>query len=234
MNRTQEAYDRWARTYDTDRNPQTAMEEADVLALVAPSAGERILDAGCGTGRYCRLFRELQAYVIGVDFSDSMLAIARKALPDIEFHRVNLTKPLPFAEGTFDKINCAQTLKHLADLGPTLKEFTRTLRPDGTITFSVAHPDMNWENYDLSYTPSFILSQEADIYPHRFCDYFEAITQAGLTLATFRQIPVDDRIKGYLAPESFAVVKGRYQVAIFHLRKEVEPLRSPNVAERAM
>ena len=93
------------------------MEEADVLALVAPSAGERILDAGCGTGRYCRLFRELQAHVVGVDFSDAMLAIARKALPDIEFHRMDLAKPLLFADETFDKINCAQTPSNIL---PTL------------------------------------------------------------------------------------------------------------------
>ena len=84
---------------------------------------------------------------------------------------------------------------------------------------------MNWENYDLSYAPTFILSQEADIYPHRFCDYFEAIAQAGLTLAAFRQIHVDHRIKDYLTPESFAVVKGRYQVAIFHsLLGQIPPL----------
>ena len=221
MNRTQQAYNRWAGTYDTDRNPQTTMEEADVLALVAPAAGEYILDAGCGTGRYCRLFRELQAQVVGIDFSGAMLVIARQALPDIEFHHMDLTQPLLFADGAFGKINCAQTLKHLADLRPPLKEFARVLKPDGTITFSVAHPDMKWENYTLSYVPSFILSQESDIYPHRFCDYFEAIAQAGLTLAAFRQIPVDHRIKDYLTPESFAAVKGCYQVAIFHLQKAV-------------
>ena len=222
MNRTQHAYDRWARTYDRDRNPQTAMEEADTLALVAPSAGERILDAGCGTGRYCRLFREFQADVVGIDFSDEMLDIAKKTLPDVAFHHMDLTRPLLFDAASFDKVNCAQTLKHLADIRPALKEFSRVLKPGGALTFSVAHPDMNWDDYELSHTPSFILSQEADIYPHRFCDYFEAIAQAGLRLAEFRQITVDHRIEDYLTPESFAAVKGRYQVAIFHLRKGAE------------
>ena len=222
MNRTQHAYDQWARTYDIDWNPQTAMEEADVLALVAPSAGERILDAGCGTGRYCRLFREFQADVVGIDFSDAMLDIAKKALPDVTFYHMDLTKPLLFDAASFDKVNCAQTLKHLADTRPVLKEFARVLKPGGVFTFSVSHPDMNWDDYELSYTPSFILSQEADIYPQRFCDYSEAIAQAGLKLAEFRQVPVDHRIKDYLTPESFAAVKGRYQVAIFHLRKGVE------------
>ena len=147
--------------------------------------------------------------------------MARTALPATEFHCADLTKPLPFCNEVFDKVNCAQALKHLRDIRLTLKEFARVITSGGTITFSVTHPDMNWEDYELSFEPSFILSSESGIHDHRFCDYFEAIAMAGLRLAEFRQVSVDESIRKYLTAESFEKVRGRYQVAIFHLTKPI-------------
>jgi ubiquinone/menaquinone biosynthesis C-methylase UbiE len=219
MSRTRDAYDRWSATYDSDPNPQKALEETIVVELVSPEPGDRILDAACGTGRYCRLFQDRGADVIGVDFSEGMLCVARTALPSIEFHYADLTSQLPFSDGEFGKINCAQALKHLPDIRLVLKEFARLIASGGTITFSVTHPDMNWDGYQLSYSPSFILSNESEIHHHRFCDYFEAIGMAGLKLVGFQQVPIDERTKEYLTIESFQKVKGRYQIAIFHSTK---------------
>jgi ubiquinone/menaquinone biosynthesis C-methylase UbiE len=217
MNRTRDAYDRWSSAYDGDPNPQTVLEEASVVELVSPSPGDRILDAACGTGRYCRLFRERGADVVGVDFSEGMLGVARSRLPGVEFHWADLASSLPFPDGDFNKVNCAQALKHLPDVCRALREFSRVLRAGGTLTFSVTHPEMNWAGYELSFSPSFVLSAESDIYPHRFCDYFEAIATAGLRVADFRQMPVGERIRQYLTAESYEQVKGRYQIAVFHL-----------------
>lgn len=215
MNRNMAAYDLWSTTYDVDPNPQTLLEQSDVLRLVAPQAGEYILDAACGTGRYCRLFQEKGAYVTGIDFSNGMLQVARKQMPYIEFLCHDLTKDFPFRDESFDKVNCAQAFKHLPDIRRPVSEFTRILKPLGTITFSVTHPEMNWEGYELSFQPSFILSAESDIYPHKFQDYFEAIDCAGLQLSAFCQVPISEKIQKYLTPDSFQKVKGRFQIAIF-------------------
>lgn len=210
MDRTRKAYDCWSVTYDSDPNPQTVLEEASVVELVSPSPGDRILDTACGTGRYCRLFRERGADVIGIDFSDGMLRMARTALPQVAFHWADLPTSLGFPDNAFTKANCAQALKHLPDIRPTLSEFAREVTAGDTITFSVTHPDMNWQDYELSRSPSLMLSAESDIYHHRFCDYFEAIEMAGLRLVEFRQVPVAECIKAYLTAESFQKVQGRY------------------------
>jgi ubiquinone/menaquinone biosynthesis C-methylase UbiE len=216
MCRTRNAYDRWSATYDSDPNPQTALEEDCVVDLVSPKPGDRILDAACGTGRYCRLFQNRGAEVIGADFSEGMLCIARNAFPGVRFYHADLALPLPFSDGEFGKINCAQALKHLPNIRSALKEFARVIASGGTVTFSVTHPDMNWDGYQLSYSPSFILSNESEIHHYRFCDYFEAIDMAGLKVIEFRQLPIDEKIKEYLTIESFQKVRGRYQIAIFH------------------
>jgi len=231
MNRTGAAYDRWAASYDEDSNPQTVLEEPTVMELVSPSRADRILDAACGTGRYCRLFHEQGAEVVGVDFSPGMLHVARSRLPTIDFQEVDLTRPLPFRDGAFGKINCAQALKHLPDIRPALREFARVIAPGGAVTFSVTHPDMLWEDYELSSPPSFTLSSESDIHHHRFCDYFEAIAMAGLRLAEFRQVPVNESIREYLTAQSFEKVKGRCQIAVFQLTKPLVEQGAPANAD---
>ena len=47
----QTGYDLWSPTYDETPNPVVAIDARYTLGLLAAQAGERILDAGCGTGR---------------------------------------------------------------------------------------------------------------------------------------------------------------------------------------
>ena len=82
--RTRSSYDAWARTYDRDPNPQTALEFTPVLEALRARPGEEVLDAACGTGRYTLPLHQLGASVIGCDFSREMLAVARERLPEVE------------------------------------------------------------------------------------------------------------------------------------------------------
>ena len=217
--RTKSAYDRWASTYDTDPNPQTTLEFAAVLEAVAAQPGDRILDAGCGTGRYAAAFAQAGAEVTGVDFSERMLAVARAKLPHIEFHLGDLGGHLPFPNAIFAKICCAQTLKHLADLRPALREFGRTLEPHGLLVFSVTHPDMSWDGYEMRVMPDFILSQEADIHHHGWAAYQDALEAARFEGVVRRDIRVSELIAPFLTPASFAAVVGRPQVLLCTARK---------------
>jgi ubiquinone/menaquinone biosynthesis C-methylase UbiE len=58
-----------------------AAEAQAVLELAAPSPGERVLDAGCGTGLYTRRQLERGAVVSGIDADPGMLAAARLKAP---------------------------------------------------------------------------------------------------------------------------------------------------------
>jgi len=56
-----------------------------VVDLLAPQAGERILDLGCGSGQLTAKIAETGASVIGLDFSSDMITQARANYPGIEF-----------------------------------------------------------------------------------------------------------------------------------------------------
>jgi trans-aconitate 2-methyltransferase len=56
-----------------------------VMELLAPRAGERILDLGCGTGHLTNKIAEAGAEVIGIDKSPAMIEEARKLFPNLRF-----------------------------------------------------------------------------------------------------------------------------------------------------
>ena len=58
---------------------------AELIELLAPQRGERVLDLGCGTGHLTQQMALTGAEVIGLDFSPAMIAQARKNYPHIEF-----------------------------------------------------------------------------------------------------------------------------------------------------
>lgn len=218
--RTKKAYDRWAGAYDTDSNPHILLEHEDVLNLVAPQKNEKILDAACGTGKYTHEFVGKEASVIGIDFSEEMLNIARKKYPRIEFKKVDLIKSLPFSSLQFDKINCAQALEHIRDIKPTFKEFFRILKNGGYFVFSITHPEMDWEGYEKKKGEKIVLSKESDIFHHKFQDYFEAFDYAGFKIDKIVQVPISSKIRHLLTEGSYAKVKGRYEIIIFRLFKD--------------
>jgi trans-aconitate methyltransferase len=73
-----------APTYDSHHSFVWQMG-AGVVELLAPRAGERILDLGCGTGHLTSKIAEGGAEVVGIDSSEAMIEQARKNFPNLRF-----------------------------------------------------------------------------------------------------------------------------------------------------
>jgi demethylmenaquinone methyltransferase/2-methoxy-6-polyprenyl-1,4-benzoquinol methylase len=82
-----------------------------VVELVGGLPAVRTLDLACGTGF---LTRHLAGYVVGVDQSASMIAIAQSRLPS-GLALVGDALDLPFADGTFDRVFTGHFYGHLGD-----------------------------------------------------------------------------------------------------------------------
>jgi demethylmenaquinone methyltransferase/2-methoxy-6-polyprenyl-1,4-benzoquinol methylase len=100
----------------------------EAVKALAPRAGDRVLDLGCGTGKLGALAAG-RCRVVGIDVSREMLTIAQGNLRD----RVRLVQgsafALPFEDGAFDAALSGFLLRNLADLPGVFAELARVLRP---------------------------------------------------------------------------------------------------------
>jgi ubiquinone/menaquinone biosynthesis C-methylase UbiE len=137
-------YDEFARVYTHQNEVSpflTRYERPAIMSLAGDVRGLRVLDAGCGAGVQAAELVKRGAMVTGVDRSDGMLAIARERLgPTVPLHEVDLSGPLPFADGVFHLVLCSLVMHYLEEWEPTLREFRRVLPPAGRVVLSTHHP----------------------------------------------------------------------------------------------
>src|SRR6187549_1626971 len=124
-----------ARTYDRVADPQTRWGTA-VLDRLPLEGDERVLDAGCGSGRVTELLarRLPDGRVVAVDGSPSMIDAARERLAPfgdrIEYVVADLGQPLPI-DGTVDAILSTATFHWVLDHDALFANLAAVLRPGG-------------------------------------------------------------------------------------------------------
>jgi trans-aconitate methyltransferase len=102
---------------------------AELISLLAPKPGERIMDLGSGTGHLASRMAESGASVVGVDRSQEMVDAARRAYPGLDF-RVGDARDLPFRQ-EFDAVFSNATLHWIQHPEPVIAGVWNALRPGG-------------------------------------------------------------------------------------------------------
>jgi ubiquinone/menaquinone biosynthesis C-methylase UbiE len=136
-------YDIYARRYDRIKHYDPAWEAATLgrpmfralLDIPAPL----ILDVATGTGRLpLAVFGQpaFNGYIIGLDYSHRMLAVAAQKVAPIGF-RVSLiyqsAQKLPFDDNTFDAVTCLEALEFMPNPDAVIAEIVRVARPGALI-----------------------------------------------------------------------------------------------------
>ena len=114
-----------------------------MFAYISLQAGDRVLDAACGTGIVTRV--AVQRYgdlghVVGVDLNAGMLEVAHANAPatpvPIEWRHGDVCA-LSCADASFEVVLCQQGLQFVPDPGVALREMQRVLVPAGRLAFTV-------------------------------------------------------------------------------------------------
>jgi demethylmenaquinone methyltransferase/2-methoxy-6-polyprenyl-1,4-benzoquinol methylase len=147
-------FDRIASVYDLMNSVMTAglhhrwRSRAADLAAVGP--GDRALDVASGTGDLAiELARRVgeRGEVIGSDFSENMLALARAKAPSIRFEQANALD-LPYDDDSFDAATVGFGARNFADLPQGLREMARVVRPGGRVVIleitTPERPPLSW------------------------------------------------------------------------------------------
>jgi SAM-dependent methyltransferase len=124
-------------SYDT-----TAEDAAAMVALLGLRPGARIVDAGCGFGRFCAALQELGMETTGIDISPAALAEAERRSPGPRYVLHDLTRPLPEDLGQFDVLVSVYSsygygATEAEDLA-MLRVFHSLVRPGGGIVMQLS------------------------------------------------------------------------------------------------
>ncbi len=147
-------FDRIARVYDVMNSVMTAglhhRWRRRAVELAQVGAGDRALDVATGTGDLAiELSRRVApgGEVIGSDFSDTMLELARKKAPDLTFEWGNALE-LPYEDASFDAVTVGFGARNFSELDTGLAEMARVAKPGGRVVVleitTPERPPLSW------------------------------------------------------------------------------------------
>lgn len=201
-------YDQIAGTFD--RRYQAgdyAGTAAALRSLARESAGGRVLEVGCGTGRWLAEARPLVAQVFGLDRSPGMLARARQQRAPA--HLVcGRAGRLPFAGAAFDLVFCINALHHFAHPRRFVAEARRLLAAGGALAVVGMDPHAGRDRWYLY-------------------DYFEGTREIDLarfpsraTIAEWMHTAGFERVEWRLAEHVVHQFRGRDVLEDYFLQKD--------------
>lgn len=163
-----------------------------LLKLFSPAGEKRLLDAGCGKGRYARILLDQNpgVRIVGFDISEQML----RCVPAGIGRTAGMLTELPFADSSFDGVYATESLEHAVDIERAVGELCRVLRPGGKLAII----DKNAEHWGKLKTPAWerwfdrremerLLSRHCRSIRSEPISYWEDIAPDGLFLVWFAE-----------------------------------------------
>lgn len=210
----------WADTWEGDAGWGTPVYE-HVLERAEIRPGTRVLDCGCGAGRFARMVTDRGASVAGIDASEGLIEIAKGRVPDGDL-RAGDIEALPWENDSFDVVTGFSSFQFADDKVGALREARRVAR--GPIV--VVIPSRAAESGVASvFKPVFPLFAEEDVENMKQSGMF-ALSEPGRleeVLATAGLVPSDDdeiecpiTFAGMDTAERAFIGAGPTQLAIAH------------------
>jgi len=181
-----EAYNSWAVQYDTCRNRTRDLEKIVAKEYYAKVPMTNALELGCGTGLNTLMLLKKAQSVLALDFSENMLAQAKKRLTgkNFRFKQTDIEKEWPIEEEQFDFVSCSLVLEHIENLIPVFQKSSDALVSGGHFYLCEFHPVKQFAGSK----PRFDIegeTQEVPAFIHRFTDYAAAANKCGLETIHF-------------------------------------------------
>jgi ubiquinone/menaquinone biosynthesis C-methylase UbiE len=145
LNRVRSLWNERAASWDemSEANAVATDRAADLermLTALRVGSGDRILDAGCGTGQYALAFAALGLQVTAVDLAPDMIVHAKRRAAERNLPvtwRIEQIAEISDPDAAYDAIHARVVLPFVPSIPDALEELRRVLKPDGRMLASV-------------------------------------------------------------------------------------------------
>lgn len=171
------------RTMLPRRSAYVSRQVSEVMRHVPLGPGDRVLEVGCGMGRYTLPLAEQGYAVEGLDLAPALLDRLRAFNAgrfDIPLYSADIIDYPPALEGRFAAVVGFFTLHHVHSLGACYAAMARLVRPGGHIVFLEPNPYNPSYYLQIAITPTTTWRGERGILNMRRACVFEAMRAAGL------------------------------------------------------
>jgi malonyl-CoA O-methyltransferase len=177
-----EAYDRWAATYDQTANPVLALAHRNTHGLVFEYSPTTVIDVGCGTGGLWRNHPRLTPrHVVCIDRSEPMLSVARQyCRTPVSLARAE-AEQLPVHSNVADLVICSLVLGYCRQPSLVIAELGRVAKPGACVLVMDLHPVALASGWKRSFTLG-ERSYQIQNFPHSIADLQQCAVRAGLAV----------------------------------------------------
>lgn len=182
-----EAYNTWSANYDHVEN-KTRDLEAKALRETVSGEELEILEIGCGTGKNTVWLLSKAKHLVGADFSEEMLAKAKKKIPDekADFRRMDLREDWNLPENSFDLITCSLVLEHIENLDFVFRQARKVLRKNGKFYIGELHPFKQYLGTKARFDTAAGVF-ELECFVHHVSDFFSAAKENDFDLIELKE-----------------------------------------------
>jgi len=184
----EKAYNSWAEQYDTNENRTRDIDIKSTVETLSKYNFKTVLELGCGTGKNTDWLLKKAERIIGLDFSQEMLDIAKEKIINdkVDFIRTDLTKDWEIENQFADLVTSSLTLEHIDDLNHIFNQANLKLTGGGIFFISELHPFKQYTGSKARYETENGI-EELKVYTHHISDYVDNAENNGFELLEIKE-----------------------------------------------
>ena len=182
------AYNSWAGSYDISENKTRDLEKISAQNVLSRYEFHNVLELGCGTGKNTEWIAEKAESTIALDFSDEMLAKAKKKINSdkIIFCKADLNRKWNISDHSVDLISCSLTLEHIQNLNFIFMEARDKLKANGLFFICELHPFKQYAGSKARFDVG-EKTIELQVFTHHVSDYMDAASKNAFNLRELKE-----------------------------------------------
>jgi len=192
-NNIQEAYNRWAEFYDSNKNKTRDTEAIALREMLSGRYFDKCLEIGCGTGKNTFFLAQIAKIVTAVDFSEEMLAKAQLKIlsKNVTFKKADINESWHFIDGIYDLVTFSLVLEHIENLNTIFKKVETVTTQGSVVYIGELHPFKQYTGTKARFE-TMSGTETLTCFDHNISEFITAASASGFVLEALSEYADDD------------------------------------------